>query len=58
MYVIIAVLVALVAALAGSLVAIVEGGRLTVAFKTGVVAFAAALTLALGVMASLGVVGP
>ncbi|MEU6817844.1 MULTISPECIES: hypothetical protein [Streptomyces] len=55
---IIAVLTALVAALAGSLVAVVEGGRLTVAFKTGVVAFAAALTLALGVMASLGVVGP
>jgi hypothetical protein len=58
LYVIIAVLTALVAALAGSLVAVVEGGRPTVALKTGVVAFAAALTLALGVMASLGVVGP
>ncbi|MFK0181575.1 hypothetical protein ACIQVR_37070 [Streptomyces xanthochromogenes] len=58
LYVIIAVLTALVAALASSLVAVVEGGRLTVAFKTGVVAFAAALTLTLGVMASLGVVGP
>lgn len=58
LYVIIAVLTALVAALAGSLVAIVEGGTATAAFKTGVVAFAAALTLVLGVMASLGVVGP
>lgn len=58
LYVIIAILTALVAALAGSLVAVVEGGRLTVAFKTGVGAFAASLTLALVVMASLGVVGP
>ncbi|WP_197937766.1 hypothetical protein [Phytohabitans flavus] len=58
MYVIIALLMALVAAVAGSLVAIVDGGRPTAAFKAGVVAFAAALTLVLGVMASLGVVGP
>ncbi|MFI0816750.1 hypothetical protein [Streptomyces sp. NPDC021115] len=55
---VIAVLTALVAALTGSLVAVVEGGRPTVAFKAGVGAFAAALTLVLGVMASLGVVGP
>ncbi|MFI0851652.1 hypothetical protein ACH4TX_09580 [Streptomyces sp. NPDC021098] len=58
LYVVIAVLTALVAALTGSLVAVVEGGRPTVAFKAGVGAFAAALTLVLGVMASLGVVGP
>ncbi|MFI1764419.1 hypothetical protein ACH41H_20545 [Streptomyces sp. NPDC020800] len=57
MYVIIAVLVALVAALAGSLVAVIEGGRPTVAFKTGVTTFARALTLVLGVMVCLGVVG-
>ncbi|MFJ7204653.1 hypothetical protein ACIQWR_14075 [Streptomyces sp. NPDC098789] len=55
---IIAVLSALVAALAGSLVATVEEGGPTVAFKAGVAAFAVALTLSLGVMASLGVVGP
>ncbi|MFD0119950.1 hypothetical protein [Streptomyces virginiae] len=55
---VIAVLAALVAALASSLVAVVEGGRLTMAFKTGAGAFAVALTLVLGVMASLGVVGP
>jgi hypothetical protein len=57
MYVIIAVLVALVAALTGSLVAVVEGGRPTVAFKTGVTTFAGALTLVLGIMVCLGVVG-
>lgn len=57
LYVIIALLTAMVAALTGSLVAVVEGGRPTVALKTGVVAFAAALTLVLAVMASLGVVG-
>ncbi|MER7932114.1 MULTISPECIES: hypothetical protein [unclassified Streptomyces] len=57
MYVIIAVLVALVAALAGSLVAVVEGGRPTAAFRTGVTTFAGALTLVLGVMVCLGVVG-
>ncbi|MFI8389825.1 hypothetical protein [Streptomyces sp. NPDC085540] len=55
---VIAVLAALVAALVGSLVTTVEQGRPTVAFKTGVATFAVALTLALGVMASLGVVGP
>lgn len=58
LYVIIAVLAALVVALTGSLVSVVDGGRPTVAFRTGGVAFAAALTLILGVMASLGVVGP
>ncbi|MFE4021760.1 MULTISPECIES: hypothetical protein [Streptomyces] len=57
MYVIIAFLAALVAALVGSLVTVVEGGRLTVAFKTGAAVFTGALTLVLGVMASLGVVG-
>ncbi|WP_327215370.1 hypothetical protein OG483_17575 [[Kitasatospora] papulosa] len=57
MYVIIAVLAALVAALAGSLVTVVEGGRPTVAFRTGVTTFAGALTLILGVMVCLGVVG-
>ncbi|ORT59292.1 hypothetical protein [Streptomyces sp. CB03238] len=57
MYVIIAVLAALVAALAGSLVAVVEGGRPTMALKTGVTTFAGALTLVLGVMVCLGVVG-
>ncbi|MFG2476588.1 hypothetical protein [Streptomyces fagopyri] len=57
MYVVIAVLVALVAALAGSLVAVVEGGRPAVAFRTGVTTFAGALTLVLGVMLCLGVVG-
>lgn len=58
LYVVIAVLTALVAALAGSLVVVAEGGRPTMALKTGVAAFAVALTLVLGVMASLGVVGP
>ncbi|AJF65956.1 hypothetical protein [Streptomyces vietnamensis] len=57
MYVIIAVLMALVAALAGSLVAVVDGGKPTVAFRTGATTFASALTLVLGVMICLGVVG-
>ncbi len=57
MYVIIAVLMALVAALAGSLVAVVEEGKPTVVFKAGVATFAAALTLVLCVMLCLGVVG-
>ena len=57
MYMIIAVLTALVAALAGSVVALAEGGTPSVAFKTGVGTFAAALTLVLMVMAGLGVVG-
>jgi hypothetical protein len=57
MYMIIAVLAALVAALVGSLVAVVEGGRPTVAFRTGVTTFAGALTLFLGVMVCLGVAG-
>ncbi|MEV4430066.1 hypothetical protein ACIGN6_27175 [Streptomyces sp. NPDC053792] len=57
MYVIIAVLVALVAALAGSFVTVVEGGRPTAAFKTGALAFAGSLTLLVVVMSALGVVG-
>jgi hypothetical protein len=57
MYVIIAVLAALVAALASSLVAVSEGGRPLVALRAGATTFAGALTLILGVMACLGVVG-
>ncbi|MEU2484931.1 hypothetical protein ABZ593_10045 [Streptomyces sp. NPDC012617] len=57
MYVIIAVLVALVAALAGSFVTVAEGGRLTAAFKTGALTFAGALSLLVVVMGALGVVG-
>ncbi|MFF3650354.1 hypothetical protein ACFYXV_17180 [Streptomyces sp. NPDC002181] len=57
MYVIIGVLAALVVAVAGSLVAVLEGGRLTTALKTGAATFAGALTLVLGVMLCLGVVG-
>ncbi|WP_435057466.1 hypothetical protein [Streptomyces sp. bgisy060] len=57
MYVIIAVLVALVAALAGSFVTVVEGGRPPAAFKTGALAFAGSLTLLVVVMSALGVVG-
>ncbi|MFD4736990.1 hypothetical protein ACFWNQ_06390 [Streptomyces virginiae] len=57
MYVIIAVLAALVAALAGSFVTIVEGGRRTAAFKTGALTFAGSLTLLIVVMGALGVVG-
>ncbi|MFI5921558.1 hypothetical protein ACIA8M_23800 [Streptomyces anulatus] len=57
MYVIIAVLMALVVALAGSLVAIVEEGKPTVVLKAGAVTFTGTLTLALGVMLCLGVVG-
>ncbi|MDI3420322.1 hypothetical protein [Streptomyces luteolus] len=56
-YVIIAVLAALVAALVGSLVTVVEGGGPTVVFKTGVATFGGTLTLVLGVMVCLGVVG-
>ncbi|MEI5097827.1 hypothetical protein RB200_03130 [Streptomyces sp. PmtG] len=47
MYVIIAVLAALVAALVGSVVTAVEGGRPTAAFKTGASTFAGSLTLLL-----------
>ncbi|MGW2701728.1 hypothetical protein [Streptomyces sp. NPDC001340] len=57
MYVIIAALTALVAALAGSLVAVVEGDRPTVVFRTGAATFGGALTLVLAVMLCLGVVG-
>ena len=57
MYVIIAVLTALVAALAGSLMAVADGERPLVALKTAVGTFAGALTLMLAVMACLGVVG-
>jgi hypothetical protein len=55
--VIIAVLTALVAALAGSVVTVVEGGRPTAAFKTGALTFAGSLTLLIVVMGALGVVG-
>ncbi|MFE7574884.1 MULTISPECIES: hypothetical protein [unclassified Streptomyces] len=57
MYVIIAVLAALVAALTGSVVTVVEGGRPTAAFKTGALTFAGSLTLLIVVMGALGVVG-
>lgn len=57
MYLIIAVLAALVAALAGSVVTVVEGGRPTAAFKTGALTFAGSLTLLIVVMGALGVVG-
>lgn len=57
MYVIIAVLAALVAALAASFVTVVEGGRPTASLKAGSLTFAGALTLVIGVMAALGVVG-
>lgn len=58
LYVVIAVLSATVVALVGSVVSALEDGRPAVAFKTGGATFAVALTLVLGVMASLGVVGP
>jgi hypothetical protein len=57
MYVIIAVLAALVAALAGGLVTVVEGGRPTTAFKIGALTFAGSLSLLIVVMGALGVVG-
>ncbi|MBT2478703.1 hypothetical protein [Streptomyces sp. ISL-94] len=57
MYVIIAILVALVAAQAGSLVTLVSGGRRSTAFKTGAVTFAGSLSLLIVVMGALGVVG-
>ncbi|MFJ6437606.1 hypothetical protein [Streptomyces sp. NPDC091416] len=57
MYVIIAVLAALVTALAGSFVAVVEGGRPTSALKAGAFTFAGSLTLLIVVMDALGVVG-
>ncbi|EFL24450.1 hypothetical protein SSOG_04164 [Streptomyces himastatinicus ATCC 53653] len=57
MYVIIAVLLALVAALTGSVVTLVEGGRPTAAFRTGAITFAGSLTLLIVVMGALGVVG-
>ncbi|MBT3158813.1 hypothetical protein KQH42_15835 [Streptomyces sp. CHA1] len=56
MYVIIAVLMALVAALTGSVVTVVEGGRLTAAFKTAALTFAGSLSLLIVVMGALGVV--
>lgn len=58
MYVMIAVLAALVVALVTSLVAAFAGERPTAVFRSGGTTFAAALTLGLGVMAALGVVGP
>ncbi|MCT2589706.1 hypothetical protein LHJ74_07190 [Streptomyces sp. N2-109] len=57
MYVIIAVLAALVVALAGSLVTAVEGGRPAATLKTGAFTFVGALTLLIVVMNALGVVG-
>ncbi|WP_097962223.1 hypothetical protein [Streptomyces sp. or20] len=57
MYVIIAILTALVAALAGSFVTVIEGGRPTTAFKAGAFTFAGALTLLVVVMDAIGVVG-
>ncbi|MEV6530489.1 hypothetical protein AB0M86_12965 [Streptomyces sp. NPDC051639] len=57
MYMIIAVLVALVAALVGSVVTVIEGGLPTAAFKTGALTFAGSLTLLIVVMGALGVVG-
>ncbi|MEU1620893.1 hypothetical protein ABZ479_26800 [Streptomyces sp. NPDC005722] len=57
MYVIVAILGALVAALVGSLVAVLEGGRGTLAVKTGAKAFAIALPLLIVVLTALGVVG-
>ena len=56
MYVIIAVLAALVAALADSFVTVVEGGRPLVALRSGVTTFAGALTLLLALMVCLGLV--
>ncbi|KOU19484.1 hypothetical protein ADK52_28695 [Streptomyces sp. WM6372] len=58
MYMIIAVLVALVAALAGSFLTVAEGGRRTAAFKAGALTFAGSLSLLIVVMGALGVVGP
>ncbi|MEV0276672.1 hypothetical protein AB0I22_09870 [Streptomyces sp. NPDC050610] len=57
MYVIIAVLMALVVAAAGSFVTVMEGGRLTAALKTGAFTFAGALSLLIVIMGALGVVG-
>ncbi|MFJ9572121.1 hypothetical protein [Streptomyces bacillaris] len=57
MYVMIALLGALVAALAGSLVAVMEGGRGTEAVKSGAKTFAVALPLLIVVLTALGVVG-
>ncbi|MFC9271112.1 hypothetical protein ACFTXJ_25490 [Streptomyces zhihengii] len=57
MYVIIAVLAALVAALSGSVVTLVEGGRPTAAFKTGALTFTGSLMLLVAVMGALGLVG-
>ncbi|MFH9264606.1 hypothetical protein ACH4KN_10145 [Streptomyces sp. NPDC017546] len=57
MCMIIAVLAALVAAVTGSFVTVVEGGRPTTAFKAGAFTFAGSLTLLILVMDALGVVG-
>ncbi|MEV8069622.1 hypothetical protein AB0P32_26480 [Streptomyces sp. NPDC085995] len=57
MYVMIALLGALVAALAGSLVAVMEGGRGTEAVKSGAKTFAVTLPLLIVVLTALGVVG-
>jgi hypothetical protein len=56
MYMTIAVLAALVVALAGGLVTLVEGGRGTAAIRNGALTFAGALGLFIAIMAALGVV--
>ncbi|MFD6426215.1 hypothetical protein [Streptomyces sp. NPDC060198] len=57
MYVIIAVLAALLAAAAGSFMAVIDGGRPTAALRAGAFAFVGALSLLIVVMGALGVVG-
>ncbi|MFJ3930292.1 MULTISPECIES: hypothetical protein [unclassified Streptomyces] len=57
MYVMMALLGALVAALVGSLVAAMEGGRPIEAVKSGAKTFAVALPLLIVVLTALGVVG-
>jgi hypothetical protein len=56
MYVIIAVLAALVVALASSFITVVDGGRPTAALKAGALTFTGALGLFITIMAALGVV--
>ncbi|MFJ1582572.1 hypothetical protein ACIOC1_04575 [Streptomyces sp. NPDC088197] len=53
----IAILAALIAALTGGLVTLVEGGRGTAAIKTGALTFTGALPLFIAIMAAMGVVG-
>lgn len=56
MYMTIAVLAALVVALAGGLVTLVEGGRGTAAIKTGALTFVGTLGLFIAIMTALGLV--